>query len=403
MKILRKIIQLGVLAAVLWVGIGTLYGWSASSVEKYCPLGGLATSYSLVSAQHLSCATSEFNLTLLVSLILLTLIARKAFCSWICPVGAVSEWVGSLSRTIRALIAGERPRKRPKRSRYGILEPPRAVDRSMRWVRLPVLVLVLGFSFTLAELVFRPFCPYYVMFSMHGHDVETWSYGILAAVLGFTVIIPMAWCRYLCPLGGALWPLSVVGRLHIRRVKESCTNCGVCDRACPHSLPISTSERVTSGECTLCMECTQACSKRDVLTLRAGSRVMRPAIIPILLAGAIMVGVTAGSIIAIPSYSQEYHSGSIAEENLRTTTFEIEGVRCVDTARRAAGQLEGMPGVVRFTAYASHRRVEIVYDEDQTDIDAIRKAIEGPMYDEASGKFYFHVFKVVQIDGQEID
>ena len=392
-KTIRKIIQLTVLVSALWVGIGSLYGWSVSSVEKYCPMGGLATSYSLVSHQQLTCATSEFNIMLLVSLLLLTLIARKAFCSWMCPVGTVSEWVGLLGSKIRV----------GRKTRHGMITPPPSVDRPLRWLRLPIVVLVLASTFALAELVFRPFCPYYVMFSMHGHEVEMWSYGLLGAILVATVVVPMAWCRYLCPLGGALWPLSAASRLRIRRTEASCTNCNLCEAACPHSLPISSRKAVTSGECTLCMECTYACSRQNALTLHIGQRAVKPAVIPLLLVGAVTLGVVGGSLFAIPSYSQDYESGSVTEQDLRQTTFEIEGVRCVDTARRAAGQLEGVPGVVRFTAFASHRRAEITFDASKTDVEMLREAIEGPVYDEASGKFYFHVFRVVRIDGQDVD
>jgi polyferredoxin len=128
-------------------------------------------------------------------------------------------------------------------------------------------LVVLYFTYRTGELVFRGYDPYYILFSAHGHEVKAWSYGILAGVLGACLVIPMAWCRYLCPLGAALWPLSAVGRMRLERDPDACTGCAACDRACPHGLEVSSSPAVRSGECTLCLECTGACPAPGALQL----------------------------------------------------------------------------------------------------------------------------------------
>jgi len=97
--------------------------------------------------------------------------------------------------------------------------------------------------------------------------VRMWSYIILGALLGIGVIMPMAWCRFLCPLGTALWPVSKIGFLRLRRSENACTGCGACDEACPQSLTIATVPEVRSGECTLCLECTDACPSPGALEL----------------------------------------------------------------------------------------------------------------------------------------
>ena len=79
--------------------------------------------------------------------------------------------------------------------------------------------------------------------SAHGHDVRLWSYAILAGVLALGVVVPMAWCRYLCPLGVTLWPFSAVGRLRLRRDESRCTACAACTRACPHGIDVARRQR----------------------------------------------------------------------------------------------------------------------------------------------------------------
>ncbi|TFG88099.1 MAG: 4Fe-4S binding protein [Gemmatimonadales bacterium] len=250
---IRLATQVGVATAALIAGVRLARGWSLAGVEKYCPFGGLETIWSFVTRRSFSCAAGELNLALFLALLGLTLIARKAFCSWVCPVGSVNEWIFRLVRW-----TGTR----------WPLEPPPRVDHALRWLRLPVLAVILFFTWRTGELVFRGYDPYYILTSAHGHEVKLWSYALLAAVLALGVVVPMAWCRYLCPLGVTLWPFSVLGRLRLRRTESRCTACAACSSACPHGIDVAGSTEVRSGECTLCLECTEACPAGGALELR---------------------------------------------------------------------------------------------------------------------------------------
>lgn len=252
LKGLRLLFQAAIAAMALTAGIRLAQGLSLSGIERYCPFGGIETAWSFVTRRSFSCAAGELNVALFVALIALTLLARKAFCSWVCPFGTVSEWLAALARRLRLRIP---------------MEPAHRVDAALRWLRLPILIAILFFTWRTGELVFRGYDPYYILFSAHGHDVAIWSYGILAGVLALAVIVPMAWCRYLCPLGVILWPFSAFGRLRLRRSEADCTGCGACDRACPHGIAVAARSEVRSGECTLCLECVDACPSERALNL----------------------------------------------------------------------------------------------------------------------------------------
>jgi polyferredoxin len=267
-RLTRRLFQAAFVVAAAWTGVAAATGRSLGSVEAWCPFGGLETLHSVLVRQRFSCAAGELNLALFVALVLLTLLARKSFCAWVCPVGTIGEWLAGLGRLLR--------RKRlpppPGTCGLGLVDPPARFDRPARVLRLLVLAAVLYFTWRAGELVFRPYDPYYVLFSAGGHDVESWSYVLVGVLLAAAVVVPMAWCRYLCPLGGVIWPLARAGRLRLRRDPATCTGCGACDRACPHSLRVSRTEELRSGECTLCLECTSACPTVGALTLRAGGR-----------------------------------------------------------------------------------------------------------------------------------
>lgn len=246
---LRIGLQLAVVIAAVVTGVRFARGESVVSVETYCPFGGLETAWAFVTRQRFTCAAGAVNLSLFLALVGLTLVARKAFCGWACPVGALSEWQARLARRLF--------RRRGFRGAWRIRP---GADRALRLgLRALVLGVILAATWATGELVFRGYDPYYILFSAHGHDVRSWSYGILAAVLLLGFALPMAWCRYLCPLGAAIWPFAAAGRLRLVRNGERCSSCRDCDRACPQGIDVARAGEVRSGECTLCLECTDAC------------------------------------------------------------------------------------------------------------------------------------------------
>ncbi len=256
--------QLAVVAAAAVAGVRFAAGRSIVSVETYCPFGGLETAWAFLTRQRFTCAAGATNLALFLSLLGLTVVARKAFCGWVCPVGTLAEWEGRLTRRLFR-----------RRDLRGPVRVPPRLDAALRVVlRLAVLAVVLAATWTTGELVFRGYDPYYIVFSAHGHDVRAWSYAILGGLALVGLVLPMAWCRYFCPLGASIWPFARFGALRLRREPADCTGCGACDRACPQAIDVSRVGVVRSGECTLCLECTAACPAPGALGLRwpGGSR-----------------------------------------------------------------------------------------------------------------------------------
>lgn len=260
---MRLFFQATVLAAAAITGFRAAMGWTKTTVETYCPFGGLETAASLLTERHFTCVTGERNLALFIALIVLTLIARKSFCSWVCPVGAVSEWLAVLGRRFSLS-----PRRGDSAGAFSGLRTGSSIDRALRSIRIVILLAILYFTYRTGELVFRGYDPYYILVGFGAHGIAAWSYVILALVFLASIFLPMSWCRYLCPLGAALWPFSRVGRLRVVRNGEICKSCHACDFACPQVIRISAQDEIRSGECTLCFECMEACPEKDALDLR---------------------------------------------------------------------------------------------------------------------------------------
>lgn len=254
MRVLRTIVQFVFLAGVIALMVRGMNGATPNTCETYCPFAGLVALYPLLRYQTYTCAMNEFHVALFISLVGLTIVSKKSFCSWVCPLGTVQEWFGRLN----AKLFGRRVRL------------PRPADRTLSFLRYVVLAAVLGMTWTVwqGDLGFRAYDPFYIIFTgFGGHELLAFSVFIGVGVLAVALFLPFFWCRYLCPLGAAMDPLSRAGVLRLRRVKSACTDCGKCDEACPHAIPVSQVDEVTARDCTNCMECAEACPEAGALEL----------------------------------------------------------------------------------------------------------------------------------------
>jgi hypothetical protein len=122
--------------------------------------------------------------------------------------------------------------------------------------------------------------------------------------------------------------------------------------------------------------------------------------IPALVVLAAALGVAASRCAVVPSYEREFEPPGGAP--VARTVLYVDGIKCVDTAARAAAQLEDLRGPLRFVAYASQHRAEISYDPARVSSKALVDAIEGPVYDKETGLITFGDFKVLEVDGRRI-
>jgi copper chaperone CopZ len=122
--------------------------------------------------------------------------------------------------------------------------------------------------------------------------------------------------------------------------------------------------------------------------------------VPLLVLLTASLGIRGASLFAAPSFAKDF--AAVSGRPVQTVRFTIRGLRCVDTAQRVAGQLEDVPGVLRYVARAARSEAQVTYDPIVTDPQALRAAIEGPIIDAASGRILFHQFEVVSMEGVRI-
>ena len=133
-----------------------------------------------------------------------------------------------------------------------------------------VLAAALFFTYRTGELVLRGYDPFYLIFSGFGHgSVGIFSVVVLVGMIIGMWVVPMFFCRYLCPMGAVFDPFSRIALLRVTRDTSRCTGCGRCSGACLQDIPVQKLGNVRYRDCTNCLDCLDACPEKDALQLRA--------------------------------------------------------------------------------------------------------------------------------------
>ena len=284
----------------------------APTIHALCPFGGLATLHQTLAQGDYIKRIHPSAIILLVGTVLLAVVSRRAFCGWICPLGAMQELFATIGRRVRLRLALHHNR----------------VDGLLRPVKIVTLVLIIGLTWATGELVFNAYDPWAAYAHIGGGWAEIGGeYLIGAAILLLALIgslfVDRLWCRYLCPLGGLLALIGRIGAARVVRNNDTCIHCHLCDRACPVDIRVESMQQVTTGECLTCGECVNVCPRPGTLQFRAPRRVISPVMVGVLALaiffGVVLVTKATGAWRSLPGSMDELveHGGALSAENIR--------------------------------------------------------------------------------------
>jgi polyferredoxin len=256
-------------------------------VEGFLPIGAL------VSLKHWL-ATGVVNavhpaaLVLFLTIVGMSLLAKKSFCSWLCPVGTLSEvaWKGG-----RRLFGRN----------FTIWRWLNLPLRGLKYLLLAFFVKIILLDMPAAALDGFLATPYWAVSDVKMLHFFTRPSGtalaVVAVLTGLSFLYKNFWCRYLCPYGALLGLASLLSPFKVRRDLDACNGCGRCHRACPAQLPVDRRLRIASAECTGCITCTEACPQRALAMAPPLLRRHLPAwVFPATLVCLFAVGVGGGMI-----------------------------------------------------------------------------------------------------------
>lgn len=375
--------------------------------EAYCPFGGMQALGSYLNTNSLACAMSTTQIFMGIALVIGVLLLSKLFCSYICPIGTFTEWLGRIGERYKLRFTFK-----------GI------ADQVLRSLKYVLLFITFYFTVTSSELFCKQFDPYYAIFSGFDGDV-TMAYAIpaiLITILG-SFFIRQFWCKYLCPLGAAAnifafapvflvltlaywiivsligWPLHwawylgavcLAGLLleisrrqglyfplmKITRHEDICTNCKICDKVCPYAIKVSEVKAVKHIDCHMCVDCVVKCPEKGALTINRKPLRWLPA-------ASVVVLVAAGIFISaqweLPTVDIRWGSEEQFENAEIYQQAGLKSVKCFGSSRAFATQMEKVEGVLGVQTFAKGFRVKIFYDPNVVDELGIRKGIFNPV------------------------
>jgi ferredoxin-type protein NapH len=259
------------------------------------------------------------KILLLIVIFGATLVLGKFFCGWICPFGLYMDLITLFRRAlrIRHWVFSDRVNMILHKLRYVIalvivssvlllffmntvLPSQGLIEFVMNLQFYPPFRPLILFLSPL-ETVVVPFVPPFgALFEFQGAFFSFPYVGeIAAATYGSGFTFPLAvtfvavtvaasfkvrrfWCRF-CPTGISL---AVINRfkgfkwvplLHLCKVEEKCTKCGICKRVCPTQVVEVYDKkggRIDTSMCVLCLRCVEMCPYEGCLKLEIAGKTL---------------------------------------------------------------------------------------------------------------------------------
>lgn len=281
---LRRAVQLLSLLGFIALFVATEYRgedrlpWPVSLLFRIDPLALLADLF----------APGPFHFALLwpaLVILLLTAIAGRFFCGWVCPLGTSLDGCGALSGRGGKIV---RPGWRHVKylllmaltvaslfgvQLFGLFDPLAIFLRTLTFVLYPGYNLganvlfdvawqhpIPGISPLLNHLY--PFWRDHLMaFRPPFFTLGLFTLLVFLGILALERIERRFWCKNLCPLGGLLGLCSRYALLR-RTPSRLCGDCALCSSTC--RMNAVESAGIRKSECIRCFDCADYCPQRRV-------------------------------------------------------------------------------------------------------------------------------------------
>ncbi len=164
---------------------------------------------------------------LLAEIILISVLWGQAFCGFLCPFGALQEFLS---------IGGSR------------LRASRSLETAGRYVKYVALAVLLSLFLVTNDSVWFSFSPLQHFFGSYGMNffrgrLDMWILTLCIAVLAASTVYFRFWCRYLCPAGAFL---ALANKITLLRKRSPKPVPGRCDLGVSHP---------TDVDCIRCHRC----------------------------------------------------------------------------------------------------------------------------------------------------
>lgn len=315
MQPLRILVQSCFLGFMLWIGfcfyrfvhavssgLTKAVAVRPDGVDGFLPISGLLGFASWIRGGGIN-SIHPAAVIIFITVILLSLLLRRSFCSWICPVAVLSEsaWKGGF----RLMRFNQRL---PVWFDVGL--------RSLKYLLMTFFIYIIAVAMStdaLSQFIqsdYHKIADVRLMnFFLH---ITPLALSIILVLVVLSVVLRNPFCRYLCPYGALLGLIAILSPMRVSRNSERCVSCGVCSQVCPTYIDVMHKTSVVSPECIACWRCISHCRFNEALSMRLARRFAVPGFVFAALVVLLFYG---GTVIG--KLNGHWHSSISLEEYVR--------------------------------------------------------------------------------------
>ena len=205
------------------------------------------------SGQGTANMASAGYIALFAGTMLITAVFGRFFCGFVCSFGAMEDLLFAVSQKL------------------GIrrITVPAEADQMLKALKYVILVMIVFGLWVLQLAAIPSDANPWNVFGMYSTFAGWTSPGgfvtiggvLLLLIAAASLFIERFFCRYLCPLGAVFSVLAKLRIFHVKKERNGCGSCHLCNRTCSMGIQMDQYDEITSGECINCFNCVTQCRK----------------------------------------------------------------------------------------------------------------------------------------------
>lgn len=272
MENLRRVVQVLAFAAFVYLFLATVgvYDPGARQIVlgSRAPIDTFFRIDPLLGLAAMAATRQVIEVMLLYGLpvVVLTVLAGRFFCGWICPMGTCLD---ACDRIFFARRKAAAPVTALKNTKYYILGAVLAAalfSAQAAYLLDPITIITRAFTFAVypvAQSAVRLLgdaaqSRYFPVDVQYFFRLNFLAAAMLIVIIGLNSLGRRFWCRNLCPLGALLAALSRFSLVR-RKVDDRCVKCARCIPDCKMGAVQPDPKKYHAPECIYCYACTRVC------------------------------------------------------------------------------------------------------------------------------------------------